>query len=160
MHRQLSALALWAIVTLGASGSALPCSCLHVPASEVYAQSDFVYVARVAELRLVTKNPVRNSSAEYEVTFEPIRRIKGGDPGRRTARFQHTFQGMTSEDLRPPASEEKQFTISSCDIRYPLEELYIVFLKKNEPLGTIGMCSSRVRQYSWETLQAIEALRK
>jgi hypothetical protein len=160
MRRRLSAFALWALFTLGTASTALACSCLAVPASEVYAKSDFVYVARVVGIRLVTANPVRNSPAEYEVTFQAIRKIKGGDPGRRTARFRHTFEGMTPADIGPPSSEQKEFAISSCDIRYPLDALYIVFLKRSEPLGTIGMCSPRVRSYSWEALQEIEALRK
>jgi hypothetical protein len=159
MHCRLPALAFLAIFTLGAASTALACSCLAVPARETYAQSDFVFVARVVAVRLVTQNPVRNSPAEYEVTFQAIRRIKGGDPGRRTARFRHTFEGMTSADIGPPSDQKQEFTVSSCDIRYPLDELYLVFLKRNEPLGTIGMCSSRVRKYSWEALQEVEALR-
>lgn len=144
---------------LGAE-AALACSCLAVPVQETYAQSDYVYVGRIVSVRLVTANPVRNSAAEYEVTFQSIKRIKGGDPGRRTARFKHTFQGMTAAEIRPPSKDMKEVAVNSCDIRYPLEELYLVFLKKNEPLGTIGMCSSRVRRYSWEALQEVEALRK
>jgi hypothetical protein len=160
MHLRISALALLAMLAFGTANPALACSCLAVPASEVYAKSDYVFVARVVAVRLVTPNPVRNSPAEYEVTFQAIRRIKGGDPGRRTARFRHTFDGMTSADIRPPSDEKKEIAISSCDIRYPVDALYIVFLKRNEPLGTIGMCSSRVRSYSWEALREIESLRK
>jgi hypothetical protein len=148
------------MIAFGAANPALACSCLAVPVSEVYAQSDYVFVARVVALRLVTPSPVRNSPAEYEVTFQAIRKIKGGDPGRRTARFRHTFDGLTSRDIHPPSGEKEEIAISSCDIRYPLDALYIVFLKRGEPLGTIGMCSSRVRSYSWEALQEIESLRK
>lgn len=160
MRRRLPVFAFLTIFTLGAASTALACSCLAVPASEVYAQSDFVFVARVVGVRLVTQNPVRNSPAEYEVTFQPVRRIKGGDPGRRTARFKHTFEGMAAADIRPPSDEKPEIALSSCDIRYPLDEIYIVFLKRNEPLGTIGMCSSRVRKYSWDALQEVESLRK
>jgi hypothetical protein len=165
IHRRSPALAACiAILALGASSAALACSCLAVPVGEVYAQSDFVYVARVVAVRRITANPVRNSPAEYEVTFEAIRRIKGGDPGRRTARFRHTFEGLTAADLRARSEGgyvgEEELVMSSCDMRYELDELYLVLLEKNAPLGTIGLCSSRVRPYSWEALQEVEALRE
>jgi hypothetical protein len=158
-------LALLAIFMLAAANPALACSCIDVPVRDVYAKSDFVFVGRVVGVRRITANPARNSPAEYEVTFEAIRRVKGGDPGRRTARFQHTFDGMTPADLQPPsdekkAIEKKEFVVSSCDTRYVLDDLYLLFVKKGEPLGTIGMCSSRVRKYSWDALQEVEALRK
>ena len=141
-----------------ASGKASACSCVSRDLKQLYSDSDVVYVAEVTLVRLVTRNPMHNSRAVYEIELRPLRIFKGRDPGVQKARFTSTYHDK-SPVVPSPDGELREVAINSCDMNYVIGEVFLILKKRAESLGTVGYCSPGfVHNPTVEHIKLIERL--
>jgi hypothetical protein len=158
---RLFAIVLVSLVCTVSSELAVACSCAPGNLKQLYSDADVVYFAEVALIRMVTKEPVHNSQATYELEFRPLRIFKGRDPGVQKARYSSTYHNNIPwipgrEDVRRVGG-----VVNSCDTIYTVGEVFLILKKRSEPLGTIHNCSWKFfRSPSAEQTLILESLSK
>jgi hypothetical protein len=128
------------IFSCGTSQSLMACSCAPRDFGSLFRESDFVYVAEVTSVRLVTKWVPHNAQATYEVELRALRRFKGDDPGAQKATYTATYHDRTP-DIATIDGERREFVINSCDHRYEVGQVFLIFQKRNVPLGNLHYCT-------------------
>jgi hypothetical protein len=130
------------IALLVATQEAVACSCMRRPLSELYSDSDDIYVGEVTSVRLVTKSPKHNEQATYEVELRPLLLLKGRAPESMKLTYSTTYHDP-SVLLAAADDELVEYKITSCDAGYSVGTTFLFLLKRQEPLASIGMCTQR-----------------
>ncbi len=128
--------------SLGAAQVAAACSCLTRSLPEMVSDSDDIYVAEVASVRRVTRNPQHNERATYEIEVKPLVMFKGQAPESMRLTYTTTYHDE-SRELLASVDEETEYVINSCDRSYGVGNTFLFFLKRKAPITSVGACSQR-----------------
>jgi hypothetical protein len=129
--------------SFGAAQLAAACSCSDRPLPELVSDSDDIYVAEVTSVRRVTPQPQHNQRVTYEIEVEPLVAFKGQAPEFMKLTYTTTYH---DESLVLVAAEDEivEYMVTSCDRSYGVGDTFLFFLKRLEPITSVGACTQRV----------------
>jgi hypothetical protein len=128
--------------SFGAAQVAAACSCSGRPLPELVSDSDDIYVAEVTSVRRVTQQPRHNEQATYEIEVKPLIVFKGQAPESMKLTYTTTYHDKALV-LVAAEDESVEHVVTSCDRSYDMGSTFLLLLKRQEPITSVGACTQR-----------------